>query len=144
MSVGDELPDEHHIARLCKGSSLDEEGNPTGASFMLRDGESYLSVNWLELVDPDNRENALALLKPVLAKKMTITGSWRLATLNVGQCKATVADATGDEIIIRVAHEPIETETISDPSHSGIHGYSNEETVVEKLAAAVTSTCPAK
>ena len=144
MSAGDELPDEHHIARLCKGSSLDEDGNPTGASFMLREAEPYLSVNWLEDVNPNDRDNALLVLKPILAKKMTITGSWKLATLNVGQCKTTVADATGDDITIRVTHEPIEAGTISDPSHSGIHGYNNEEIVVEKLAAAVIFTCPAK
>ncbi len=52
---GDPLPDEDHIARLCGGARLDEDGKVIGACFMPRSNEAYLSVNWLEWLAPTGR-----------------------------------------------------------------------------------------
>ena len=43
--TGDPLPDDDHVARYCKRSSVDEHGMPMASSFQLRSGEQHLSVN---------------------------------------------------------------------------------------------------
>ena len=37
----------HHIFRYCAPKAA-PDGQPTAASFMLRKGEEFLSVNWME------------------------------------------------------------------------------------------------
>ena len=45
--TGDPLPGKDHISRYCAPKTA-PDGQPTGASFMLRKGEEFLSVNWME------------------------------------------------------------------------------------------------
>lgn len=47
---GDTVPDEHHITRLCGGSHVREDGTIAATAFKPRQGEAYLSVNWLEML----------------------------------------------------------------------------------------------
>ena len=44
---GTPVPDSDHVARYCKPSSVDED-LPVLTAFLLREGEEYISVNWLE------------------------------------------------------------------------------------------------
>ena len=43
--TGAPLPDDDHVARYCKPSSVDEHGMPMASAFQLRSGEQHLSVN---------------------------------------------------------------------------------------------------
>ena len=51
---GEKIPDENHIARFCRPMQVHEE-QIQATAFMLREGEPYLSVNWLEFLQrPSN------------------------------------------------------------------------------------------
>ena len=47
MMRGDALPDADHVSRYCKPSTV-QDGKVQPNAFFFRDGEDYLSVNWLE------------------------------------------------------------------------------------------------
>lgn len=82
----DSIPDEDRVLRYCKFTSLDETGRPTSASFLLRDDESGLSVNWLEhfLGTADTQlQSAIANVR--LTRRVGATA--RFASLEVGPTK---------------------------------------------------------
>ena len=81
---GDVVPDDHHIARLCGGSHIREDGTIAATAFKPRPGEAYLSVNWLEFLGLADRAAQLDEVRHVLASKRGVGASARLAVLNVG------------------------------------------------------------
>ena len=87
---GDVVPDNDHVARLCGGSHIREDGSVAATAFMPRFGESYLSVNWLEHLALPDREVALAELRRALAAKRKIGSTARLALINVGHMRTVV------------------------------------------------------
>lgn len=44
------LPENDHVSRYFGFDDLDEEGLPSPGAFELREGEEYLSVDWLEFL----------------------------------------------------------------------------------------------
>nr|WP_148050873.1 hypothetical protein [Pseudomonas chlororaphis] len=140
---GDILPGADSVARLCKGSHLDPfTGSPAPGAFMLRENESYLSVNWLEYFEQCTHEERLLEIRQVLASKRKISSTARLALLNIDSAIKIV----GDSPLLVFTHEPIDSPgLISDPSHSGINNtYDFEPLVAMKLAEAVFELCVAK
>jgi len=140
---GDILPSTDNVVRLCGGSHLDPDtGSPGPGAFMLREDESYLSVNWLEYFEQRTHEERLLEIRQVLANKRTIGSSARLALLSIGHAIREV----GDNPLLFFTHEPIDSPNlVSDLSHSGINNIQSFEILVaEKLAQAVTELCPAK
>lgn len=141
---GDILPGTDSVARLCKGSHLDPDtGSPGPGAFMLRENESYLSVNWLEYFEQCTHEERLLEIRRVLANKRTISSTARLALLNIGNAIRIV----GDTPLLVFTHEPINSPgLVADPSHSGINNIQNFEPllVAEKLAEAVIELSAAK
>lgn len=123
------VPDSDHIARLCGGSHVREDGTIAPTAFKPHPGESYLSVNWLECLDPSDRTKQLRVLRQVLAAKRKIGASARLALMRVGNIRETVRRGIG--VDLSVEHEPEE----ADPSHSGIYGVVEDEMVVPDLLA---------
>lgn len=144
MSTGDLIGDEQHVARMCKGSHLDESGQPSATAFMLRAGEDYLSVNWLENLNEADRNVAWDALRGVLAQKLNVANSARLGLLNVGECRAAVSEGTDGRIEIRVIHEPVTVAGILDESHSGIYDHEDDLSAAEKLAESVFQVVRAK
>ena len=49
------VPEQDHISRYASAMRCTEDGEVTGAAFMLRHNEEFLSVNWLEFFHLDNR-----------------------------------------------------------------------------------------
>lgn len=123
------LPDQDHIARTCKGSSVDPlTGKPTPASFAFRpsaDGswkDTYLSVNWLEKIfagEADLPEKFVKLREFLLAEHdypvMPPTKTSVLAAIKVATLHADRGAQVATELECR--HEP----QGDDDPHAGIH-----------------------
>ncbi len=116
--TGRPLPDEDHVARYCKPSSVDTQGRPMASAFALREGEDHFSANWLEYFDERDQGKAVARVRQALRKKgYRLRPNGRLAVLDVGFVKAAVQDGVGLALDIR--HCPLD----DDDSHAGIFGY---------------------
>lgn len=139
---GDILPEGDSVVRLCGGSHLDPDtGVPGPGAFMLREGESYLSVNWLEYFQQCDHEGRMLEVRRVLASKRSVGRTARLALLNIGGAIKIV----GGDPLLTFTHEPISSEFTNDPSHSAINnvqGY--EQLVAERLSQAVIELSAAK
>lgn len=128
---GDSLPSSDHVARYCKRKFLSETGQPLGTAFFLRKFnstiEEYLSVSWLEHFGSLGIEELLQEVRKHTA--LTLQRSARYAILNVGDTINYVNE--NSERKIKFTHEPSK----SDPSHSGIRGYSYEDEMIGDLIA---------
>jgi hypothetical protein len=134
---GDPLPSSDHVSRYCKPKTLSEAGQPLGSAFFLRKGEEYLSVSWLEHFGRLGIEELLQEVREHTV--LTPKRSARYAILNVGDTINHVNE--NSERKIKITHEP----SNSDPSHSGIRGYSYEDEMIgDLIAEKVVSTHPAK
>ena len=132
---GDQLPRKDHVVRYCKFETLDEEGVPTGDAFRLRIGkEDYVSTNWLERLDPNDRNAALAQVRAVLASKMKLGAKACLAVLSIATTMDHVFKSTSDGRLLRFLHEPLKN-PLSDPSHAGIYDTEPEGGLIGDLIA---------
>jgi hypothetical protein len=140
---GQSIPDSDHLARHCSTSTA-PDGEVQATAFMLRKGEEYLSVNWLEELNCPDRASEVGALQAVYARKMTrVSAGARIAILNVGTLQAEVKNESPDRLQLRILHEPIIPE---DPSHAGIYDipYDNREIVAELIAQVVLEIHPAR
>ncbi|MCI0659894.1 MAG: hypothetical protein L0220_02355, partial [Acidobacteria bacterium] len=104
--TGDEVPDSDHISRYCGGSHVKSDGRTiSGTAFRLRKErkEEYLSVNWLEFLDKENRPEEIQEIQKILAAKFKTVGSKaKIAVLNVGKMRGDVQTNSDDHRILRV------------------------------------------
>lgn len=126
---GDQIPDSDHIARYCGGSSVASDGSVNRMAFRIRNGEEYLSVNWLEFLEKNTREEEIAEVRNVLQKKLTLGSRSRIAVANVGP----LINHIREERVLKVQHEP----DLDDPSHSGIFGYGIDDDLIAFMIAEV-------
>ena len=144
------IPDDNHISRYCRWTSLTPKGEVSGVSFELgtkTDGqkEEYLSVNWLEFLNFSDREAEIREIRRVLATKLTLGTKAKIAVLNVGNAKSHVFHKSPDKRMLRILHRPDEPPDKPDPSHSGIFDTLNNENVIAiLLAEQVQETYPAR
>ena len=133
--ANDSIPDEDHVSRYCKPSAIAESGLPMAASFRPREGEEYLSVNWLEYLRQPDLPTALDLVRGSFRKKgFRIARNGRFSVLKVGAIKAAAAEAAG--LTLHLTHLPSRL----DKSHAGIFGYASEDlAIAAELAGLVTS-----
>jgi len=113
-------------------------------AFMLREGEEFLSVNWLKELKCPDRAGEVRALQDLYARKMTRVGAGaRIAILNVGTLRTEVENESPARRRLRVLHEPIIPE---DPSHAGIYDipYDDREIVAELIARVVLEIHPAR
>ena len=129
------LPDEDHVSRYCKPSAIDRNGRPMASSFLLREGEEYLSVNWLEYLRQQDLPTALDLVRASFRTKgFGLARNGRFSVLKVGAIKAAAAEAAGRTL--HLTHLPSRL----DKSHAGIFGYAPEDlAIAAELAGLVTS-----
>jgi hypothetical protein len=139
---GQAVPDSDHVARYCKASTV-ENGEIQATAFMLREGEEYLSVNWLEALSRSDRTSEIRELQDLYARKLNRVGAAaRIAILNVGALRTKVERESQDMRLLRVLHEPIIPD---DPSHAGIYDIPyDDDFVAELIAQAVLEKHPAR
>lgn len=152
MADGDSLPISNHIIRVCKGSTIDEDGRPQATAFMLRVGpplETYASVCWLEMLGNDgDQSKRIEVAKVILNKKMrTMNQSAKLALLNVGEILNQVNTNLPEHVLL-ILHTPtIKDNVVIDNSHAGIYNLpleTDDHGVAEFVARAVSVVYPAK
>ena len=99
-------------------------------------------MNWLEFLGLADRDPQIAEIRRVLkAKGLKIGSQARLVVLNVGRLREHVASATSDRRMLDILHEP---EPL-DPSHAGIFGLRQDDTLIAQLIAEVVQDVyPAK
>lgn len=131
---GDPLPDDDHVSRYCKPSSVGAHGLPLASAFRLRASESSLSVNWLEALGTATTDEAVARLRALfLARGFALRANGRFAVLNVGAAKAVVREELG--LSLRIDHDPLP----DDPSHAAITAFPADDlTVAVELTALVS------
>ncbi len=127
------LPDEDHVSRYCKPSTVDN-GMPMSAAFMPRPGEEYLSVNWLEYFGEPTLDSAIGRIRTAFSEKgYRVARNGRFAVLNVDSVKRAVPEDIG--VALSINHIPFD----DDHSHAGIIGYSsNDLAIAVELVALLT------
>ena len=101
---------------------------------MPRQGEEYLSVNWLEFFGEPTLGAAVERIREVFSEKgYRVSQNGRFAALNVSEAKTVVEEATGRALSID--YLPLD----DDQSHAGIRGYTSDDLAVAvELANLVT------
>ena len=140
---GDLLPDSDHVSRYCPPKTIDN-GDILATAFMLKSGEEYLSVNWLESLKVSGRDAQLAEVRRCIRLKLGATA--RLAVLNVGSSREYVRENSLDDHKILFIHEPITTRNAEDASHSGIYNTKSEDDalIAELLTDSIEVHYPAR
>ena len=137
----DPVPDQDHISRYCSAIRCTETGDVTGAAFMLRSNERYLSVNWLEFLQLASREEEIREIRRVLRSHLTLRANAKIAVFKVDDVLNHVLNESPDSRNLSVLHEPVN----GDPSHSGIYGMGIEDQLIADLIAEVIlETYPAQ
>ncbi len=115
---GDQLPDDDHIVRYVKPSFLLNE-KVTGAVFELRNNETGLSVNWLEIIEAVDNHSRLNEIRRI--SRLTLRRNGRFARLNVGN---TIRRVLEHALEIGIVEAPLDaTEDLeADYSHAEILG----------------------
>ena len=129
---GQTIPDSDHVARYCKASSI-ANSEILATAFMLRVTDEYLSVNWLEELSHSDRDNQIADLQELYARKLRVGAKARIAILNVGIIRDKVERDSLDRRALRVLHDP----EPDDPSHTGIYDIPYDDEIVAELIAQV-------
>ena len=127
------LPDEDHVSRYCKPSTV-EHGMPMSAAFIPRLSEEYLSVNWLEYFGAPTLNTAIDKIRAAFSEKGYRTArNGRFAVINVGAAKGAVPKDMG--LTLSINHIPLD----DDQSHAGILGYTSHDLAVAvELVALLT------
>ncbi len=120
-----EISEDHHISRYCKPSAVGDNGLPLAAAFELRDGEDYLSVNWLEFFETSDLSQAIDFVRQAFKKKKyEVRPNGKFVSLQVGKVK---------EVILRNGHLPVKIihfDEEDDPSHGGVYGYTASDELI--------------
>ena len=98
---------------------------------MLRPAESYLSVDWLNILDSHSRQSQIEKVREILSSRLTINNSAQLAVLCISSMRDYVSQNTIDNRKLEVLHHPEGFEQ----SHSGIHNLSPDADIIADLIA---------
>ena len=132
---GDPLPEDDHVSRYCKPTSVDRQGLPMAAAFRLRQGEEYLSVNWVEYLGAPDLPAAVERIRDVFRRKnYALRANGRFALLQVGDAKTAVHEGVG--YALRFDHLPLD----NDQSHTGVFGYTADDLAVAAGACGARRT----
>ena len=128
---GDKIPDQDHIARLCKPTTA-PDGQIQATAFMLNKNkkEESLSVNWLEFLNCSSRESEVKELQKIYERTFNRVGAGaKIAILNVSDVCKKVLTESSDRRNIEVLHDPEQV----DQSHSGIYNLKYEDEEIAEL-----------
>lgn len=121
-----EILDEFDCARLVKATQKRDDGEIDGAAFAVRRGESYLSLNCLDLIC-GGHDARIEHLREILRSKLNIKRTSLLAILNVGKTK----EAVKEQATLEFVHEP----EPDDQTHCGLYGLEYGDELVRDLVA---------
>ena len=129
---------EDNVARYC-GPRKIINGTVAYDVFLLRTGEGFLSTNWLEYFHPADRQFQVVAVRNALESKgFRVSRNGGFAILNVG----TAVQRVYNDCNVLLNFRPLGQ--VRDPSHTGIFGYSIDDTdVAESLANLVQEIHPA-
>ena len=134
---GDHLADDHHVLRYCSPSRLGANNLPLPTAFYPKDGEVYLSVNWVEFYAGDECDEAVRKIRKCLSEKMVVKPNGGLACLEVEAIKRVVGELPEENP--EVTHQPC----ADDPSHAGVFGVPPEGPQMMMVAMALSElACP--
>lgn len=137
---GDRIPDQDHIARYCKPTTA-PDGQIQATAFMVKKGEESLSVNWLESLNRLSREQEITELRKILARKLDVKLSAKIAILNAGAVRKKILTERSDRRNIEVLHDP----TPVDLSHGGIYNLKYDDVeIAELILETVNESYPAR
>ena len=138
---GQEIPDQHHIARYC-GALQCPNGQIQATAFFLRKDEETLSVNWMEFLNCTNREGEITQLRNIYSSKFTrVAAGVKIAVLNVGDVRKKVFAESPDRRDLKVLHDP----ELNDPSHSVMHNLKPDyELIAELILQTIREEYPAR
>jgi len=138
----DPIPGSDHIARYCSFGSLTENGRVSGTAFRLKPtDDGYLSVDWLDILEPSCREEQLRKVRLALSSRLKLGAKAKLAVLKVDGVIGYVRARSVDHRELIIKHRPLE----NDPSHSGIFNLRLEDDLIADLIAeAVSEDYPAR
>jgi hypothetical protein len=146
--IGDDLPDDDHVVRYVKPTSVREDGTVDGSAFCLRahrPDDVRLSVHWLECFRDSTKSDQLAAVRQLSRLRLRERG--RFAELNVGKTKRHV---TVEHVTLRFIHMPLSAQEDyeADPSHSEIDGLPpgnspHAELIGDMIAESVAAIHPA-
>lgn len=125
----DQLPTTDHIARYCKPTTI-ENGQIQASAFLLRSGESLLSVNWMEYFKSNKREDLINEIRKLYKIKFNrVPRNARMAVLNVGDVIDKVYQESLDNRVLGIVHDP----SNNDPSHSSIDNMNPDNEFIAEL-----------
>ena len=125
----DIIPDENHIARLCKSTTIDD-GKIQASAFFLRNIDIGLSVDWLEKLNCPSREEEIDTLRDIYEATFNSIGAKaKIAILNVGNIRTHVRNETMDNRILDVIHSPFIDDDEND-THSEIRNMRPDEEMI--------------
>ena len=146
--IGDDLPDEDHVVRYIKPTSVRDDGMVDGSAFCLRPhrpDDVRLSVHWLECFSSRTKNEQIAAVRQL--SRLTLKERGRLAELNIGKTKRHVR---AEQLTLRFVHMPLPAQDNyeADPSHTEIDGLPpgnspHAELIGDMIAEAVSAICPA-
>jgi hypothetical protein len=102
---------------------------------MPKPDQPYLSTSWLECTGASSRADQLTVIRQHLTNKgMNLPTNGFLAVLHLQTVIDYVRSSAPDAQTLAAHHEPI---LPSDPSHSGIYGYTADDQLIADLIAQV-------
>ena len=114
------------------------DGNVDGSVFRLREGESGLSVQWLESFGDLTKSQQLKEVRRLARLDMRPNG--RLAELNVGNTKRHVSRQFSPLRFVNIPLSAID-QFDADPSHSEIEGLPSGDTIQAALIGDMIAEC---
>ena len=122
MMGGGDLPDAAQVVRYVRPSHIRENGRVAGKAFRLREGETGLSVNWLDYFAGLSKPEQLGEVRRFSGLSLSRNG--RFAKLNVGVVKQSVRVELPELPVLRFVHDPPTANGAreADPSHSLVIG----------------------
>ena len=137
------LRPEHHVARYCRPRTV-TNGIISREAFLLREGEQFLSANWLEHFHESDRQIQVSGVRASLAgKNFDVNPNGRFAVLNVEVSDNRVRQIHGVRLLFQLLRQA------SDPSHTGVFGYGPPSVdpkgydIAQSLAESVQEEYPA-
>ena len=130
--IGNQLPDSDHVARYCRPRDMDPGGWPLPEAFLVREGEDYLSVNWLEYFQEPDLSTAVQHVRETFRTKGFRLGRrGAFAIIVVSDAKKAIREQSGN--LLRFEYAP----SRDDASHAAIYGYAARDYVVAAELAAL-------